>query len=440
MRMVFWSSALFIAYVYAGYAVLLIVWAKLRRAASGAGPAEAGHYSSASLRPAEAGRHDRAGHHDSDDQGAGCPRVSIVIAARNEARRLPRRIANLLALDYPADRREIIVVSDGSTDDTATVLSRFRGIVQLVEIPASGKAIALNAGVARASGDILVFTDARQSFAEDALVALTAPLADPAVGGVSGELILGAEAASGRRTRHDRRVHGVTRRDRERRAGDRRFSSSVGDGVGFYWKYEKQLRRLESEVGSMLGATGAIYALRRSLWRPLPPGTILDDVLAPMRAVLDGSRVVFEPGARAFDYTSKNADAETRRKVRTLAGNVQILWFEPRLLVPFLNPVWLQYASHKIGRLLVPYALVALFASSVALASTSTLYAFALFSQVAFYLHGGYGAWVEHWHRTGQSRRSLVQRTGTVAFTIVVMNVSAVAGVGAALLGRKVWK
>jgi hypothetical protein len=149
---------------------------------------------------------------------------------------------------------------------------------------------------------------------------------------------------------------------------------------------------------------------------------------------------VFVPEARAFDYTSKDADAETRRKIRTLAGNVQILWFEPRLLLPFRNPVWLQYASHKIGRLLVPYALVALFASSLVLAATSTLYMLALFSQAAFYLHGGYGAWLEHWHRAGGSQRSLVQRTGTVAFTFVVMNVSAVAGVGAALLGRKVWK
>jgi hypothetical protein len=229
-------------------------------------------------------------------------------------------------------------------------------------------------------------------------------------------------------------------RDHERRVSDRRSTSSVGDGVGFYWKYEKRLRQLESAVGSMLGATGAVYALRRSLWRPLPAGTILDDVLAPMRAVLGGYRVLFEPRARAFDYTSPDAGAETRRKVRTLAGNVQILWFEPRLLLPVLNPVWVQYLSHKVGRLLVPYALMALFASSIVLSDTSWVYALALFGQVAFYLHGGYGAWIEHWHQTTPAERSLVQRTGTVAFTFVVMNVSAVAGVGAALLGRKVWR
>jgi cellulose synthase/poly-beta-1,6-N-acetylglucosamine synthase-like glycosyltransferase len=414
MRAVFWGSALFIAYVYVGYAALLVLWAQVKR-------------------PAKAGRR--------TDEAGRLPSISIVIAARNEARRLPGRIDNLLSLDYPDDLRQIVVVSDGSTDATPAALERYGEHVCLVEVPPSGKAIALNAGVARASGDILVFADARQTYADDALRRLIAPFDDAAVGGVSGELILGAETTAGRRRLADRR-QAVEKEwdDHDRRVSDRRLTSTVGDGVGFYWKYEKLLRRLETTVGSMLGATGAIYALRRSLWRPLPLGTILDDVLAPMRAVLAGKRVVFEPTARAFDYTSANADAETRRKIRTLAGNVQILWFEPRLLVPVLNPVWLQYVSHKVGRLLVPYALMAIFASSIVLSETSLVYAVALFTQVAFYLHSGYGAWLEHRMKVAPARRTLVQRTGAMAFTIVVMNVSAVAGAGAALLGRKVWR
>lgn len=432
MHVLFWSSALFIAYVYAGYGLLLMAWARLRP------------------RPVDAVRRrglidGNTGAHQADDLGlAGAweapPFVSIIVAARNEAARLPARIRNLLALDYPADRVQIIVVSDGSTDQTAKVLAPFGSRVELIEQHAAGKAAALNAGVEHATGEVLVFADARQTFAPDALLALTRPLADPAIGGVSGELILGAEDSAGRRAQGERRAGEFEWTDHERRVADRRASSSIGEAVGFYWKYEKQLRRLESEVGSMLGATGAIYALRRSLWRPLPPGTILDDVLAPMRAVLAGRRVVFEPRARAFDVTSRDVDAETRRKIRTLAGNVQILWFEPRLLVPFANPVWLQYMSHKIGRLLVPYALMALFASSIVLSSSSHVYTIALLAQAVFYLHSGYGAWLEHWDRVAPRQRSLVQRTGRVAFTIVVMNVSAVAGVGAALLGRKVWR
>lgn len=415
VRAVFWSSALFIAYVYLGYALLLLVWTRLR------GPRTGGRADGTDI----------------------LPRLSIVIAARNEARRLPGRIENLLSLDYPAERLQIIVVSDGSTDHTEAALARFGPKVEVVSVPASGKAAALNAGVARATGDLLVFADARQTFAADALRALAAPFADPSVGGVSGELILGCETAAGRRGSSERRAQAaIERLDHDRRTRERRghLSSSVGDGVGFYWRYEKLLRGLESQVGSMLGATGAIYALRRELWQPLPPGTILDDVLAPMRAVLAGRRIVFEPGAQAFDFTSPDATTESRRKIRTLAGNVQILWFEPRLLMPFVNPVWLQYLSHKVGRLLVPYALMALFASSIVLSGSSMFYTFALLSQCAFYLHGGYGAWLEHWQQAHPESPSMVQRTGKVAFTIVVMNVSAVAGVGAALLGRKVWR
>src|SRR5262249_27691367 len=143
--------------------------------------------------------------------------------------------------------------------------------------------------------------------------------------------------------------------------------TEAGEGIGLYWTYEKWLRRNESRVWSTLGATGAIYALRRRCWRPLPPATLLDDVLAPMPAVLAGCRIVFDERAIAFDRASADAAAEARRKRRTLAGNYQILAQEPRLLVPLVNPVWLQYVSHKVGRLIVPWALVALAVSSTAL-------------------------------------------------------------------------
>src|SRR5205807_1092344 len=284
----------------------------------------------------------------------------------------------LLALDNPADRRQIVVVSDGSTDQTASVLAAYGDVVDLVAISASGKASALNAGVARAEHEILVFADARQLFAPDALRALVAPFADPQIGAVSGELILDCE---------DRPEHAPAP------AGS--GASTVSTGISLYWRYEKWLRRHESTIRSLLGVTGAIYALRRSLWRPLPPETILDDVLAPMRAVLAGHRVVFTDRAKAFDRSVASSQAESRRKVRTLAGNVQLLWLEPRLLVPVLNPVWLQFCSHKLGRLAVPYALIALMTSSITLASEHVFYACALAAQCAFYLLAGYGACLE---------------------------------------------
>jgi cellulose synthase/poly-beta-1,6-N-acetylglucosamine synthase-like glycosyltransferase len=339
METVFWLSALLVGYVYVGYPVLIALLARFGR-----GPRKAYFLPGT------------------------WPSISVIVAARNEAQRLPGRIRNLLDTAYPGER-EIIVVSDGSTDGTADALAPFAGQVRLIELAPGGKPQALNAGVAAARGDILVFADARQRFAKDALQELLANFNDEAVGGATGELVLDCEA-------------GAT-------------DSTVGDGVGLYWKYEKWQRRNESQLGSTLGGTGAIYALRRRLWQPLPPETLLDDVLAPMRAVLAGYRMVFDERAIAFDRAAPDAATETRRKTRTLAGNYQILAIEPRLLLPFVNPVWLQYGSHKVGRILVPWALVSLFVSSLALAGANVVYTSALVLQLGFYGLAAVGAWFE---------------------------------------------
>jgi len=269
------------------------------------------------------------------------------------------------------------------------VLEQYANRIERLELPPVGKAVALNHAVALARHDVLVFADARQLFDREALKALVAPFADQRVGAVTGELLLDAECGERRRSDSDSRRRGA---HRERRLTVR---SAAADGMGLYWQYEKALRRMESLIGSTLGATGAIYAMRRALWRPLPADTLLDDVLAPMRVVLGGHRVVFEERARAFDRASASADIEARRKVRTLAGNVQILWLEPRLLLPGVNPVWWQYVSHKIGRLVVPYALLALFAASLPLARQHPFYLIALLGQSAFYLLAAYGALLE---------------------------------------------
>jgi cellulose synthase/poly-beta-1,6-N-acetylglucosamine synthase-like glycosyltransferase len=380
MELLFWLSAAFVGYVYVGYPALLNLWAsRVSRsgAAESAGPGSA------------------AGAHVS------LPGVSIVVAAHNEGPRLAARIENLRSLDYPPARRQIIVVSDGSTDDTGEVLARHARHIDAVTLSRGGKALALNAGVARARYGIVVFADARQTFAPDALRELVRPFGDPAVGAVTGELVLDCEAALFAERRAAERRCGGAEADRpaadRRRAGDRRttLASTIADGVGVYWRYEKALRRLESTVGSTLGATGAIYAMRTALWRPLPPDTVLDDVLTPMRVVLAGYRVVFNGKALAFDRAPRDARAESRRKIRTLAGNYQILALEPGLLLPWRNPVWLQYLSHKVGRLLVPYAVLAAVGSSIALAGQSVFYLGALGAEVAFFLLAGYGALVE---------------------------------------------
>jgi cellulose synthase/poly-beta-1,6-N-acetylglucosamine synthase-like glycosyltransferase len=348
LEALFWSAVIVTVYVYLGYPTLLAAWARLAPKPVHSSPVT--------------------------------PRVSIVIAARNEAAALRRRLDNLLESDYPRDRMQIIVVSDGSTDETVEVLRGYRGRVDAVVLPPSGKASAINAGVAAARHEILVFADARQTFAPGALRALVGPLADPAIGGVSGELILDCESGDG--------------------------DSTIGEGVGAYWRYEKWLRRQESLIGSTLGSTGAIHALRRDLWQPLPDETILDDVLAPMQVVLSGARVVFEGSAIAYDRVAPAAATEFKRKTRTLAGNYQLIKLQPRLLIPFLNPVWLQFVSHKLGRLIVPYALVVMFATSAALAIHHLLYGAAFAAQVVFYGLAVYGAVLDRRGLSSAARRA----------------------------------
>jgi poly-beta-1,6-N-acetyl-D-glucosamine synthase len=359
MELLFWATVFVIAYVYVGYPALLALWARV------------------------AGRTPRKCGYELD-----CwPSISIVIAARNEGARLPARLENLLQIPYPGER-EIVVVSDGSTDGTLAALEPFAGRVKVLAVPPGGKPLALNAGVREAAGDILVFADARQRFDANALMELVSNFSDRQVGGVTGELVLDCEEASS--------------------------ASTVGEGVGIYWKYEKWLRRRESLVWSTLGATGAIYALRRELWRPLPAETLLDDVLAPMRAVLGGRRIVFEDRALAFDSAAPDAAAEARRKKRTLAGNYQILAQEPRLLLPIANPVWLQYVSHKIGRLLVPWALLGAFVSSLWLTAGSWFYTVAFGAQLAFYGLAALGAWLDV--REGRTERQVTIASERAAF------------------------
>ena len=374
MTVLFWISALIAGYVYVGYPCLLAVWARIADRRPRAIPFTDGNW----------------------------PSIAIVIAARNEAHRLPARVANLLQQDYPGPR-EIVVVSDGSTDNPGAALAAFGPAVRLIEVAAGGKPLALNAGVAASTAEVLVFADARQRFAPGSLTALVSNLSDPSVGGATGELVL----------------------DCEQQDSD----TTVGEGIGLYWKYEKSMRRNESRIWSTLGATGAIYALRRACWTPLPAATLLDDVLEPMRAVLAGCRIVFEERAIAYDRASVDAAAESRRKTRTLAGNYQILAQEPRLLLPFVNPVWLQYVSHKVGRLIVPWALLGLFVGSLALAPANVLAALVLAAQGVFYGLAIAGAMFE-----------ARERFARIAFTFVMMNFSAIAGLAALRRGREVWR
>jgi cellulose synthase/poly-beta-1,6-N-acetylglucosamine synthase-like glycosyltransferase len=318
--------------------------------------------------------------------------VSVVIAARNEEANISARIENLVAQEYPRDLLQIIVVSDGSTDRTAELAHLYAGHgVQLLECSAPvGKATALNIGVAAATHDIVVFADARQRFSPNAIAELVSVFHDPAVGAVSGELILVSGDDVG----------------------------EVHEGVGLYWRYEKLIRRSESAIASVVGATGSIYAVRRALYVPLAPNTLLDDVLVPMRIVLAGYRVIFIRAARAFDFSSSTAAHEFSRKVRTLAGNFQAVAMEPRLLDPRANPVLFQFVSHKLMRLVVPYCCIAALVSSALLGGP--VFRAIFLAQGLFYAAGLL--------MLTPLRSSKVAAMSRVSWTFIVMNAAAVVG------------
>jgi cellulose synthase/poly-beta-1,6-N-acetylglucosamine synthase-like glycosyltransferase len=264
------------------------------------------------------------------------PRVSIVVAAWRERATIGHKLASLALQYYPAALTEVLVVCDGSDDGTAeearTVGGRLLpGRLQVLELPERrGKPAALNAAVLRARGEILVVTDARQRLSPDAVGALVADLGDPVVGAVGGRLVLEDDAP-----------------------------------IGAYWSYETQIRRWEGEHGSTVGVSGALYAIRRELFQPIPEETILDDVLVPARVRLGGRRVAYQPLAIAFDRAAPSG-REFRRKVRTLAGNFQLLLLEPSLFLPWRNPAWFDFVSHKLTRLAVPFLLpIALGASAM---------------------------------------------------------------------------
>jgi biofilm PGA synthesis N-glycosyltransferase PgaC len=282
--------------------------------------------------------------------------VSVLLPVHNGEAWIRNKLHSILGLNYPRELLEILVVSDGSTDRTEEYVREFdpQGVT-LLRIPSSGKAAALNTLMKYARGEILFFTDVRQTLHPDALRNLVACFADRSVGVASGELVI---------------LDALGREDA---------------GAGLYWKYEKWMRKRLSRIDSIPGATGCIYAMRRELAAPLPPDCLLDDVHLSMKAFLNGHRLILEETAKAFDVPASHG-TEFRRKVRTQAGVYQIMLAFPQLL-GVQNRMWFHFLSHKFARLLLPFALLLMVTASfwlpvpwsaLALASQALFYALAL--------------------------------------------------------------
>ena len=253
------------------------------------------------------------------------PAVSVIIATREGWEAVSNRVSDVFSTAYDRDRIEVVVAVDAAaTHQRATgVLAHDRGRIVVVRGDApGGKAATLNAGVRASRGAILVFADVAQRFAPETIPELVTKLQDAAIGAVSGSLEIPEGGATLSR---------------------------------LYWRYERWLRRCEAEVHSTVGVTGAVYAMRRDLWQPLPAKLILDDVFVPMRLVLAAHRIGFAPRARAFEQRITDSRREYRRKIRTQTGVIQLCAWMPGVLKPRRNPIWMQFICHKVLRLLTPY-------------------------------------------------------------------------------------
>ncbi len=328
LDLAFWAAAGFIAYTYVGYPLIVWLLARLRRS-----------------------------HVAEPDALDAWPALTVVVAVHNERGRIARKLANLRSLDYPNGGVRLLFVADGCTDGTDAALAAETDIDLISYMPRRGKPYALNQALQRVTTPLVVFTDVRQMLDVRALRFLVAHLADPAIGAVSGELV-----------HLDPATHAAA-------------------NIGLYWRYEKWIRKSESRLNSTVGATGALYAIRRADWQPLAEDTLLDDFVVPMRIARSGRRVLFEGRALVYDELQADAQGEQRRKVRTLTGNFQVAAAEPWMLLPWRNPLWWQFVSHKLARLIVPYALALLFVLSLAgvLLTPSIWYAIALATQCVFY-------------------------------------------------------
>jgi cellulose synthase/poly-beta-1,6-N-acetylglucosamine synthase-like glycosyltransferase len=316
------------------------------------------------------------------------PSVAVAIPVRNGAQYVRRKLDSVLHLNYPHESIEVLVISDGSTDETDALVAEYadRG-VRLLRVPHGGKPAALNAGVPTTRNSILLLTDIRQVLEPDSLRRMVGCFADPTVGVVSGELII------------------------------RRGDNLAETNIGLYWRFETWIRNRLSDIDSMLGATGPFYAIRRELMVPMPPETLLDDLYVPLAAFFRGFRLVVEPTAKAYDDPT-SLSTEFRRKVRTLAGNYQIMRQYPALLTP-RNRMWIHYLSYKLGRLLLPFALITIAITTFWLPYRWIVFA-ALTAQAAVYglaIFDHFDAWLPE--------QSLLKRLSSVARTFVVMMLAA---------------
>jgi len=365
MAVMFWIFLIAVIYTYFGYPLVVMAWSAFKP-----WPVAKGNFE---------------------------PAVSVIISVWNEEAVIARRIQNLLEQDYPKEKMEILIGSDGSSDRTAELARSFNDarVVFCDFKERRGKMAVLNDLVGRARHEVLVFGDGRQTFAPNAIRELVRNFADATIGAVSGSLVL-SEGEGG-----------------------------TGKGVGLYWRYEKFLRRAEGRIHSTVGVTGAIYAIRKELYCRIPEHVVLDDMYVPLKIIEAGRRVIFDEAALAFDKVAESSGEESRRKARTLFGNYQIFALFPGLFLPRKSPVAVQFFSHKFLRVVAPFLLIAIFLLNIALADHAAIYFWLMIGEFVFYLMAFAGGVLRHETR---GLKRLLRNLFYVPYVFCLLNFSAVLG------------
>jgi len=329
----FWVSLFIVFYTYIGYGIVLYGLVKLK-----------------SLVVKSVNRED----------GSFTPSLTLIVAAYNEETVIEEKIRNTLALHYPEDKFKMIFVTDGSTDATAAIISKYPQIQLLHKDERSGKITAVHRAMLQVQTEIAVFTDANTFLNKEALLRIAKHYADPKVGAVSGE----------------KRVHIES-------------ASDATAGEGFYWKYESKLKKWDADLHSVVGAAGELFSVRTNLYESVEPDTLLDDFMISMKIAIKGYKIAYDPYAYAVEASSENLKEEYKRKVRIAAGSIQSLVRAKKLINPFFDAVlFFQYISHCVLRwIITPFLIIVFFISNITIVvySPATIFQLFLFLQTFFY-------------------------------------------------------
>ena len=370
MIALFWVCLFIIFYAFVGYGIFLFVLLLLKRLVY---KPESTLYSFTEL-----------------------PSVTLIIAAYNEESIIREKIENTLLLSYPLNKLNYIVVTDGSTDNSAVIVAEYPQIILLHREGRTGKINAVHRAMQQVNTEIVIFTDANTFLNQDALINISRHYKNQLVGAVAGE----------KRVRIDQK-------------------SDATAGEGIYWKYESKLKKWDSDLNSVVGAAGELFSIRTSLYEPVEKDTLLDDFIISMRIAAKGFKIVYEPEAFAMETSSENIKEELKRKVRIAAGGIQSILRLKELLNVFRYPILsFQYISHRVLRwTVIPFLIIFVFALNILIIirGSSVLYLIFFSGQIIFYMAAALGWLLE--------KRQLRNKFLFIPYYFVLMNYAVLAGI-----------